>query len=84
MNGFIIQWIKFVENADAASWQNLGLPANFTSKNSYVAVKMLNRPTDAGDTWAASYTAIPYDGNHVRTFKDSSTSEISSIIAIGY
>lgn len=84
MNGLIIQWIKFVENADANSWQNLALPTNFTSKNSYVAVKMLNRPTNANDTWAASYTAIPYDGNHVRTFKDSSTSEISSIIAIGY
>ena len=83
MNGLILQWIKFTENSPS-DWQNKQLPVDFTSKNSFVAVKMLNRPTNAGDTWAASYTAIPYDKNHVRTFCDRSTSETSSIICIGY
>lgn len=83
MNGFMVQWIKFVESTNSG-WQNLALPTSFTSQNTFVAIKMLNRPTSASNTWAASYTAVPYDASHVRTFKDSATSETSSIIAIGY
>lgn len=80
-SGFKIQWIKFDETG-SAGYFTLPLPKAYSNMD-FLAVRQLNRNSQAGDTWAASTYAENIDTQHVRIYKDNASTGKGGIVTFG-
>lgn len=81
-NGFLLQWA--VINDQAGGYENVELLKSYTSVDTYACFRQVNRDTEAGDQWAKSSMAVPYDVNHVRIYREPAATSKGFIFAIGY